>query len=496
MDTNTTFGNCDQQLNEILSSNLPEKVLLVPADFAKKSHTVKFCFANGKYLRRKPLIIKNNIKGANFLSQKIEQCCATRKIKKQHVIIAIEDPHSYAKDFFFQMQDKGYFVVQVNALKAKNMRNNGMASNDNLDLDGIANAVINRKAVPLKGRDQVYQSLKQAERTYDNLIKECTRQKNRIDKLVDQTFPGLLDEKKSGLTSWSRACMALMKKGITPESLKRLGRNKLIAQLKKYHVNDAAGTADKLLNLASESLSIPGELRSHLSELLKIQVTLFEHLQEAAESALSLAKKLLLQTPYCLAISIPGIAEVRGVTMAGELGPPEHLEKASSLCAFVGVVPKSAQTGGPDKAPVDVGMPRKCNRRLKKVFIDAAHDQGTYLHPAGREIPQAAEHRFYRHYHQVESRGGKSGISTARVMVRVIRRMVKNHAFYLPEEQVELTPIEQAIYAEVSLARIYKTIGKATFKAVPREKNFLVKIAEEWKTTLKELAGIELNLPF
>lgn len=495
MSTNTTFRNCDQQLNEILSTNLPENVLIVPIDFAKKCHLGKFCFANGNYLYKKPLRIHNDSNGAKFLEENIEKSCRIRKVPKRNVIIATEDPHSYAKAFFLHMQDKGYLVVQVNAFEAKKLRNHGMASSDKIDLDGIANSVITRKAVRLKGQDQLYDGLMQAERTYHALVKESTRRKNQIDKLVDQIFPGLLSEAKSGIEPYGNACMALLRKAVTPQSLIRMGLKKLEALLKKHHIKASDNKARNLMELASDSLSRTGEFRENSRELLKIQVELYEHLRTAVDKALRHCKKLLLQTPYCLTISIPGIAEVRATTFAGEFGAPEQLPSSGSMCAFTGIVPKTTQTGGPDSEPVVLSLPKKCNRRLKNAILPAAHDQANYHHPAGREIAKFKEHRFFRHCNKVKDIGGKSGISTARLMIKVIRRMVKDHSIYIPDNY-DFTPEEMAIYVEISLTKIYTTIGKEAFSEVPVESNFLIKTANEWKKTMKDLHAIELQLPF
>lgn len=495
MVTNNTFRNSDQQLNQILSTNIPEKVLIVPIDFAKNCHIGKFCFANGSYLYKKPVVITNNIKGANFLEEQIEKCCTTKKISPKNVIIATEDPHSYARNFFHHMQDKGYLVVQVNAFEAKKLRNHGMASSDKIDLDGIANSVINRKAVRLKGQDDLYQSLMQSSRTYHALVKESTRRKNQMDKLIDQIFPGLLSESKSGLVPYGNACMTLLKKAVTPQILTRWGTAKLEAMLRKNHVKDPEAKSIKLIELAKESFSRPGEHTDHLRELLKIQLDLYEALRDSIDKILNQCKKLLLQTPYCLIMSIPGIAEVRALTMASEFGSPEQLGKSGSMCAFAGIVPKTEQTGGPSSQPMVIGLPQKCNRRLKNAILSAAHDQANCHHPAGRQIPTIKEHRFHQHYNKVKDRGGKSGLSTARIMIKVIRSMVKKHSIYMPEHY-DFTNEELATYVEVALSKIYTAIGKEIFAEVPLENNFLVKISNEWKQTMKDMYAIDLQLPF
>lgn len=216
----TIFRNCSQQLNDLLSSKSAEKIIVVPVDFSKHKHVAKIGLANGKYLHRKPLNVVNGSKGVEFLEQKLLRQCRKLQIPKSNVIIAYEEPHSYAKGFFQQFKDRGYLVVQVNALNAKRFRNHSMASSDKIDLDGIFNAVLNRQAHDLKGQSELYEALKLATRTYEAQIKQSTRLKNQIGKLVDRVFPGFLSKKTSGLEPFGTASIELLRQGITPVKLK------------------------------------------------------------------------------------------------------------------------------------------------------------------------------------------------------------------------------------------------------------------------------------
>ena len=89
--------------------------------------------------------------------------------------------------------------MRVNASEAKKFRKNSIASSDTIDLDGIANAVLNRRSRPLDEEQKFYSGIKRSSRAYKYYKKDLTRQKNRIGKLIDELFPAFLNKQKSGV---------------------------------------------------------------------------------------------------------------------------------------------------------------------------------------------------------------------------------------------------------------------------------------------------------
>jgi transposase len=491
----TVFAKGSQQVQKVLSENSPKNVLIVPIDFAKKKHVAKICDASGVYLHQRPITLYNNAKGVSHIVDRIEKACSRKHVKKSHVIIACEDPHSYAKPFFQRLKDLGYFVVQVNAHRAKVLRAHSMASSDAIDLDGIANAVINRRAIDLKGQEATYEALQRASRSYHADVKHSSRMKNQLNKLMDQLFPGFLSKQQSGLEPYGNASLALMRKGITVRKLKAMSTKRLTVLLQRYHINNIPAVTHKLRNLTSESFEFDCELETSYVELFKAKLKLFEALQQTIQETLKICKKLLLKTPYCLLMSIPGIAEVRAITLAAEYAEPGNLPKSKSMCAYAGIVPRTEQSGGPDKAAFVKGLPKKCNRRLKNAVLSAAFDQGRFSHPVAKQLPEYGRHRLQRHFLKIDARGGKSGISTAKLLIKISRRMVRDNSLYLPQEN-HPSPIDLAMYVETSITTIYNYFGTELFNSVPKEENILRKVAEEWRQTMKVFHDIELNLPF
>ena len=91
----------------------PEKILLVPIDFAKTTHYACFCDGLGRY-QRQAFTVKNNSAGLDYLVGLIEAARKSRDIgNKQHVIVGGEDSASYTCNFMQRLKELGYLAVRL-----------------------------------------------------------------------------------------------------------------------------------------------------------------------------------------------------------------------------------------------------------------------------------------------------------------------------------------------------------------------------------------------
>jgi len=102
------FRNESQKVDAaFIEAGLPERVLLVPLDFAKITHYACFCDGRGTYVR-KAFTIKNTQGGIDYLVDQIERTRVVRAIKsKRHVIIGGEDSASYTHNFMDRLFELG-----------------------------------------------------------------------------------------------------------------------------------------------------------------------------------------------------------------------------------------------------------------------------------------------------------------------------------------------------------------------------------------------------
>ena len=105
----------------------PKKVLCVPIDYAKSKHVGLICDGYGNVLK-KPFTIINSQQGIDFLIEQVSATARRRKIPKSQIFFGGEDLPTYAENFTHQLGKQGYLVTRVNAKKAKENRENEIAS--------------------------------------------------------------------------------------------------------------------------------------------------------------------------------------------------------------------------------------------------------------------------------------------------------------------------------------------------------------------------------
>lgn len=350
------------------------KVLCVALDYAKRKHLALICDGNGDILKA-AFPVENNAAGIEFLSKRILATAGRRKIPQNQIFLGGEDEPSYVANFTAALREKGYLVVRVNAFEAKESRENLLASTDNLDLIGIAKTLLARRA-RLTGdtgtADPVYHHLREITRCRRNLVRQQTAAANRIHALVDQLFPGFLNESKSGLSQFGEASLELMKERFSAPEVARRKPAALANLLRRHCIHQPDQTATKIIALAREALPPAPHRVVTLQRTLAATADLYQCLERNASQLRAEAALSLATTPYVMLTSIRGIGFVLAAGIAGELGDPKQLAPLDSLCAFAGVVPRTTQTGGPDSPAIQGRVSPRCNRILKDWTIQSA----------------------------------------------------------------------------------------------------------------------------
>ena len=476
-----------QEVIQFFSQNVSlEKLLVVPCDFAKSEHTVHCCRGTGEYLLKYPLRIFNTIEGADYLEKRIQGLCRKHHIGRSYVLLGGEDPPPYVINFIHRLKEHQFTFVRVNAHDAKKFRTNSRASSDALDLNGIAQAILNRRARDIAQFDEIYTNLKGASRNRRKLVKQETAIKNQIHKSVDILFPNFLSESQTKMVPFSSASLWLLEENFSLIKIKRMKLDSLIKGLRRHRSTKAEETARKLKELADRVLAPPSELISYTSKSLSSKVKLLKIVRESIFMEETEMARFLIQTPGFYLTTIPGIGIVLAGGIIAEYGNIGNWLPVDNMASYGGIVPREKQTGGSDKSPVKGHLPLDCNRILKDWLLQGAYHVGTTEHPI-RKIPgKNGRHRFLRHYQSVENRQGKSRLSTAKLLIKIFRKMVVDQRIYLPDEWVKQpAPSDQELFqyfdvVNKSLAEKWKTYD---LSGIDEEKNYLLK----WKAYCDDL---------
>ena len=155
----------------------------------------------------------------------------------------------------------------------KKQRGNVQASTDQIDLLGIASMLLNCRANCSPAQSGIYHNLHILVRHRRRLVQTLTEVKNRVHVVVDEIFPGFLNEKKSGIMPFRRISLYLMENRFSPKQIRRRRRQTLIELLQRLGASNAEKTAAKLQRYAAKVLNAP------LMHVDTMQVSLAQHVK-------------------------------------------------------------------------------------------------------------------------------------------------------------------------------------------------------------------------
>jgi len=421
MKRKSIFKNNSQNIDAaFIEAGLPEKVLLVPLDFAKSTHYACFCDGLGRYLRQ-AFTVKNNKEGLDYLVERIEATRKSRAIRdKRHVIVGGEDSASYTRNFMQRLGELGYLAVRLSSCEVHRQAESVDSSTDRTALRAIAKTMLNRDARPIDGHD-VYNELRALTRQRRRIVHLNTAVKNRIHTHADRLFPGFL-AKDSALAPFSRASLELMSKpSFGAVSISRKNEKTLEQLLKRHGTPRSVEVASALKQQARDSIPADKDSARLSAYILAGELELFRALESNLQTLDKECARLLARTPEAFVTSIKGIGITLTSSVCAESGSLAQVTRADSLNAYAGIVPKVKQTGGPESEAKIRGRRRSFNRVLKDYTMQAGNH--LYLH-GPEELMQDAVRRKL---------GGRAvDTAMARRFLRIGRALCKNHFIYLP----------------------------------------------------------------
>jgi transposase len=127
--------------------------------------------------------------------------------------------------------------------------------------------------------------------------------------------------------------------------------------------------AAQLQDFAKTALMPAPEQTALLQRSLGHLVRLYRDLQESIGGLDRELAYWLARTPGALLTTISGIGVTLAAGWMAELGPPNQWRPLRRMSAYAGVVPRTKQSGGPDKAPQTGHVQQRCNKRFKNVVL-------------------------------------------------------------------------------------------------------------------------------
>ncbi len=130
-----------------------------------------------------------------------------------------------------------------------------------------------------------------------------TEVKNRVHGIVDELFPGFLNENNSGIVPFTQSSLYLMQDRFSPKQIRRRKRQKLVEILKRLGTSKAEHTAAKLQQYAGKVLHAPVEYVDTMQLSLAQHV---KHIRCLKESVVQMDNEIALNLAQVTSVSMHG----------------------------------------------------------------------------------------------------------------------------------------------------------------------------------------------
>ena len=381
-------------------------MIYVGIDIAKRMHYASVMNSDGEILEE-PFPFTNDHAGF----QKLLNCIGF--YPKEQILIGMESTAHYAENLTCFLFSRDFQVCIINPIQTASLRKSNIrkTKTDSVDTFLIIKALSLHNYRRFSQRDYDSLQLKNLCRFRQKLMKARTKVKIQLVSYVDLIFPELQYFFKSGIHT--KSCYALLKTESNPDRIAKMHLTRLSNLLKKtskghYTKNHAIA----LKELASQSVGIKDDTLS-LQILQSIeQIEMYSQQISKVEASIS----EIMDTMDSVIKTIPGIGNLNGAMIIGEIGDISRFEKPCQLLAYAGLDPSVYQSGKFTAARTR--MSQRGSKLLRYALLNAAWqltlNNGTFKAYYDLKISQGR-----RHYNALGH--------VAHKLVRVIHKMMTDN---------------------------------------------------------------------
>jgi transposase len=238
---------------------------------------------------------------------------------------------------------------------------------DDTDLAAIHRATVTGCALLEATRDEAWTTLQLVIRHRRDLVRKGAALNCQIRDHLEAALPGFaacFDNLWDSALPWH-----LLHLFPTATQLRAAGVTAICHSLRQAAIRFQRRTVEKVLAWAERAA--PGDVAAgqHLRFALALYADRLQKTREIQALEREIAHRLV-QTPYVLLLSFPGINVVSAADFGGEAGPIEHYANCKSITGRSGLRPARYQSNKVDK---DQGpLVRNCNRALRAAILNIA----------------------------------------------------------------------------------------------------------------------------
>lgn len=407
------------------------KTLFVGIDVSSKSNVAYLMKPDGS--KYSSFSVQNNHGGAKQLSEKI--VLALLDIQLDAVIIGLEATSIYGDNLVYALREDGglgRFQRKIHVLNPKQVRKfkdsySDLPKNDFVDAFVIADHLrFGRIAREVYMDDYRYKALQTLTRARFYAIQNLTREKQRFANYLFLKCSGLAQEKIFAQNT-SATAIALMEQFQTVDEMAYTDLNELTAFLMKSgrgRFSDPEATAKAVQAAAKSSYRLPQTVNDSVNQVMSVSIASMRAMESQIKTLDKAIEQQFKIIPNTLT-SVLGIGKVYSAGIIAEIGDVHRFETQASVAKFAGLVWTQHQSG--DFEAVHTKLIKSGNRFLRYYLLEAANSV------------RRCDSEFRRYYdlkfHEVNQFQHKRALAlTARKLVRLVFRLLKDNRLYIPVE--------------------------------------------------------------
>lgn len=320
---------------------MKDNIIFVGIDVSKDKHDICIKDSNGNELTRRFQIL-NTKADLNVLYATIDKLTKTKGIRD--VIFGMEATGIYYLPLFSALKRDGYPIRLYNPIQTHGYRKMEVrkTKTDSIDASIIAD-MLRYSELPLANSFQdlrLYQ-LRELTRSRQRLVDNRTKIKIQLIRDLDMTWPGytVIMPKIFGKTS-----MAILKQYSVPSEI-TTGTFEQFYEL-IYEVSRGQITSSKALRIYNHARDILTVPEVNLSASFEIKM-LISQIEMYDKQILGIQAKInqMMKLINSKVTSIPGISDVLGAAILGEIGNIDRFSNVKKLIAFAGLDPAIRKSG-------------------------------------------------------------------------------------------------------------------------------------------------------
>ncbi len=365
------MGKPSGQIQERVKQAGPEHFGVVSVDCAKDRSKWMLADFYGRVLIP-PTSVEHRRSEIQLALLTLKQAVEKHGIKD--TIVAVEMTGTYHQIIWRAFRTAGYDTRIVHPFASSHYRapEHGDIKTDDNDLVAIFRAAVNGFGLLDQPWDDVYRCLQMLVRHRRDLVNKRAKLQCQIRHHLERSLPGYTNAFPDD-SLWTqpvalKVLQYIAEHGGTHQALLDVGIPGVSKWLKQQNVAFQSRSVGRIVAWAGNAV-VGDPMRSMMT---RIWQSLLIDWQQKTQQIIALERdiaSLLVQTPWVLLMSHPGINVVSAAELAAETGPIEHYASSKAITGRAGLFPSRYQSDGVDRGG---NLSRFRNARMRGAWLLAA----------------------------------------------------------------------------------------------------------------------------